>query len=178
MKTRNVTFATVGSMLALSIALTGPVIAQTAPTPPKPSASPGAPPSTPPASSTMEKSFVPEGAVVRANAVIGSSVRNRAGEKIGTIDDLLMDSDSKLKFAVLSVGGFLGIGDRLVAIPMSDLQMAADHILYASATKESVAKLPKFDRSAVHYPGYVKDMPRTPPASSPSSGAPAPRPTN
>jgi hypothetical protein len=59
---------------------------------------------------------------------------------------------------------------------MSDLQMAADHIVYASATKDSVAKLPRFDRSAVHYPGYVKETPRTPPPASPST--PAPRPTN
>ena len=61
----------------------------------------------------------------------------------------------------------LGIGDRLVAVPMSDLQMASDHMVMPSATKETLQKMPKFDRSAVYYPGYTKDVPRATPGGSP-----------
>ncbi len=170
MRTKHVTIPMVASALALSLALTGPAISQTSP----PSTGSGSPPTPPPVSSTTDKGVVPEGAVARANALIGTTVRNSAGDKIGTIDDLLMANDSKVNYAVLSVGGFLGIGDRLVAIPMSDLQMAADHMVMPSATKESVSKMPKFDRSAVYYPGYVKDVPRATPPTSPG-GSPPPR---
>src|SRR5262245_55652166 len=172
MKTKHVTIPLVASALALSLALTGPAISQQ--TPPPPSTGSASPPTSPPVSSTTDKGVVPDGAVARANALIGTTVRNSAGDKIGTIDDLLMGNDSKVNYAVLSVGGFLGIGDRLVAIPMGDLQMAADHMVMPSATKESVSKMPKFDRSAVYYPGYVKDVPRATPPTSPG-GSPPPR---
>jgi hypothetical protein len=169
MRTKHVTIPTVASALAVALALGGPAMAQTT------SPSPGTSPSPPPVSKTTDKGVVPDGAVARANAMIGTTVRNSAGDKIGTVDDLLMGSDSKVNYAVLSVGGFLGIGDRLVAVPIGDLQMAADHMVMPSATKDSVAKMPKFDKSAVYYPGYVKEVPKSTP---PSSGGSMPRSTN
>lgn len=169
MKTKHVTIPVIASIL--SVALAGSALAQTSP----PTATKPTPPT---ASATTDKGMVPDGAVARANAMIGTTVRNSAGDKIGTVDDLLMGNDSKVNYAVLSVGGFLGIGDRLVAVPISDLQMAADHMVMPSATKDSVSKMPKFDRSAVHYPGYVKDVPRATPPSSPSPGGAPPRTTN
>jgi hypothetical protein len=54
-----------------------------------------------------------------ASKVIGSSVTNDANETIGKIDDLLVSPDGKEPFAVLSIGGFLGMGSHLVAVPMS-----------------------------------------------------------
>jgi hypothetical protein len=45
----------------------------------------------------------------RASKVIGSSVLNDAGESIGKIDDILVSSDGKQPYAVLSIGGFLGM---------------------------------------------------------------------
>jgi len=51
----------------------------------------------------------------RASKVIGSSVVNDANESIGSIDDLLVSQDGKETFAVLSVGGFLGLGSKLDA---------------------------------------------------------------
>jgi sporulation protein YlmC with PRC-barrel domain len=168
MKAKHMTVPVVASVLAVSLAATGPAISQTTDTRPSPP---------PPVTSTTDKGVVPEGAVARANAMIGTSVRGSSGEKIGTIDDLLLGSDSKVNYAVVSVGGFLGIGDRLVAVPMGELQTAADHMVMPSATKESVSKMPKFDRSAVYYPGYVKEVPRTSPPASPSPGG-APRPSN
>lgn len=58
----------------------------------------------------------------RLSKLIGSSVINDKNEKIGTIDDLIADKDKKLlSFAVLQVGGFLGVGGRLVAVPLTVL---------------------------------------------------------
>ena len=59
----------------------------------------------------------------RLSKLIGSSVINDKNEKIGTIDDLIADKDKKLlSFAVLQVGGFLGVGGRLVAVPFDSLR--------------------------------------------------------
>src|SRR6202048_3696000 len=58
----------------------------------------------------------------RMSKLIGSSVINDKSEKIGTVDDVVADKDKKqLSFAVLQVGGFLGLGGRLVAIPYDSL---------------------------------------------------------
>jgi hypothetical protein len=54
----------------------------------------------------------------RASKVIGSSITNDANETIGKIDDLLVSSDGKDPYAVLSIGGFLGVGSHLVAVPL------------------------------------------------------------
>jgi hypothetical protein len=58
----------------------------------------------------------------RASKVIGGSVVNSDNETIGKIDDLLVSSDGKDPYAVLSIGGFLGMGSRLVAVPYDSLK--------------------------------------------------------
>src|SRR6266404_7785492 len=60
----------------------------------------------------------------RASKVIGSSVVNNANETIGKIDDLLVSSDGKEPYAVLSIGGFLGVGTHLVVVPYDTLKFA------------------------------------------------------
>ena len=57
----------------------------------------------------------------RASEVIGSSVVNDAHETVGKIDDLLVSSDGKQPYAVLSIGGFLGVGTHLVVVPYETL---------------------------------------------------------
>ena len=52
----------------------------------------------------------------RASKVIGSSVLNEANETIGKIDDLLVTRDGKEPYAVLSIGGFLGMGTHMVVV--------------------------------------------------------------
>jgi len=52
----------------------------------------------------------------RSSKIVGSPVVNDANEKIGDVDDLLVEPSDKVLFAVLSVGGFLGMGERLVVV--------------------------------------------------------------
>src|SRR5437660_8422301 len=59
----------------------------------------------------------------RASKVIGSSVTNDTNETIGKIDDLLVSPDGKEPYAVLSIGGFLGVGTHLVAVPYDNLKL-------------------------------------------------------
>ena len=79
--------------------------------------------------------------------VIGKDVVNVMDEEVGTIDDLVMDQDQKLVGVVLSVGGFLGIGDKWVAIPVDQIEFpTADQParLLAAVTEEQLKNAPDF----------------------------------
>jgi hypothetical protein len=83
----------------------------------------------------------------RASKVIGSSVVNDANETIGKIDDLLVTRDGKEPYAVLSVGGFLSMGTRLVVIRYDSLKFAANKIVLPGGTKDGLKMLPAFQYS-------------------------------
>jgi sporulation protein YlmC with PRC-barrel domain len=59
---------------------------------------------------------------LRASKLIGQSVVNDKNEKVGSVDDIIVGSDHSL-YAVLQVGGFLGIGKKLVAVPYDSLHI-------------------------------------------------------
>jgi hypothetical protein len=80
----------------------------------------------------------------RASKVIGSSVANDANETIGKIDDLLVTRDGKEPYVVLSVGGFLGMGTRLVVIRYDSLKFADNKIVLPGGTKDGLKMLPAF----------------------------------
>jgi len=82
---------------------------------------------------------------LQASKLIGMDVRNSQGEKIGTIDDLVIVPGAHI-FAVLQVGGFLGLGGHLVAVPFESLTMTAggSRASLPGGTKEALKKLPEF----------------------------------
>ena len=80
----------------------------------------------------------------RTSKVVGSSVINEANETVGTIDDLIVTPSEKVPFAVLSVGGFLGMGTKYVVVPYSALQVRDKKMVLPSATKDSLKALPEF----------------------------------
>ena len=53
----------------------------------------------------------------RASKLVGATVVNSADESIGKIDDLVVNPQDKVTYAIVSVGGFLGVGSKLVAVP-------------------------------------------------------------
>ena len=67
----------------------------------------------------------------RVSKVIGSDVRTKAGDKVGDIRDLVLDDRGAIKLAIVSTGGFLGVGDRLHAVPWDAMTLGPkdDHIL-------------------------------------------------
>jgi hypothetical protein len=83
----------------------------------------------------------------RATKVVGSSIVNEANETIGNIDDLLVTRDGKEPYAVLSVGGFLGMGTRLVVIRYDSLKFADNKIVLPGGTKNGLKMLPAFQYS-------------------------------
>ncbi|MEO3385380.1 PRC-barrel domain-containing protein [Mesorhizobium sp. CAU 1741] len=82
----------------------------------------------------------------RASELTDADVENGAGETIGSIDDLIVDRE-KVLFAILEIGGFLGIGGYLVAIPYDALEISEDgsSIVLAEGSKEELEKLPEFN---------------------------------
>lgn len=84
----------------------------------------------------------------RASKVIGSNVTNGANETIGKVDDLLVSSDGKEPFAVLSIGGFLGVGSHLVAVPYDNLKLVDKKLVLPGGTKENLQLLPEFKYAA------------------------------
>jgi len=85
-----------------------------------------------------------------ASDIIGMEVRNQQDEKLGSIKDLIVDLRSgKANYAILSTGGLLGLGDRLVAIPVSQLKRLQDeNQLVLNIDKERLNNAPQFDENA------------------------------
>ena len=83
----------------------------------------------------------------RASKVIGSSVLiNESNETIGKIDDLLVTRDGKEPYAVLSIGGFLGMGTHMVVVRYDSLRFDPDNkIVLPGGTKEGLTMLPAFE---------------------------------
>ncbi len=84
----------------------------------------------------------------RSSKLVGMAVYNRANERVGDINDLIVAADGKVARAVIGVGGFLGIGEKLVAIDFTDIQLNrdADGKMRAvvNSTKESLESAPDF----------------------------------
>jgi sporulation protein YlmC with PRC-barrel domain len=85
----------------------------------------------------------PAQGMISIDDVLGSQVVNSNGDEVGEIDDLVMQGDSY--FAVLSVGGFLGIGDKEVAVPLDELKLGEDKsYLMSPKTEEQLENLPEY----------------------------------
>ncbi len=66
----------------------------------------------------------------RASKVVGVSVYNDNNESLGSISDLLMDKSGNIKAVVIGVGGFLGVGEHLVAIPFDKIKFVNEPVAY------------------------------------------------
>lgn len=81
----------------------------------------------------------------RASQLIGTNIRNDKDEQIGELEDIIIDGERTL-FAVIQVGGFLGLGGHLVAVPFQSLALEdrGRKIVLPGATKDAIKKLPEF----------------------------------
>jgi hypothetical protein len=81
----------------------------------------------------------------RVSKLIGRDTINEQDEKIGEIDDFIIGRD-KVLFVILEVGGFLGIGANLVALPASaiDMETVKGKIRIKNASRSQLQKMPKF----------------------------------
>jgi sporulation protein YlmC with PRC-barrel domain len=98
--------------------------------------------------------------VISSDKVEGTKVYNAAGDKLGSIDDLMIDKRSGLvKYAVLEFGGFLGMGTDRYPIPWNLLKYDTDKDGYVvPIDKSQLEKAPKYPQNDV--PAYTDDYGR------------------
>lgn len=84
----------------------------------------------------------------RSSKVVGLNVYNSKQEKIGDINDLIIGTNGAITHAVVGVGGFLGVGEKNVAVPFASVKMSRDKDGNLSAmvdsTKEALTAAPTF----------------------------------
>jgi sporulation protein YlmC with PRC-barrel domain len=97
----------------------------------------------------------PGPALMGADTLIGNDVYNSANESLGSIKELMIDmSTGKISYAVLSFGGFLGVGDRLFAVPWQALKLDTTNKRFTlNASKEQLKNAPGFDKD--HWPSMA-----------------------
>ncbi len=77
--------------------------------------------------------------------IIGNTVVNEADEKIGNISDVVLATDGKVAHVIVGAGGFLGLGERDVAIPYDEITQNGDKWVLAGYTKDQLKALPKVE---------------------------------
>ena len=98
---------------------------------------------------TDRNPIMTQGGKARLSKVVGSSVYNDNDQKIGSVDDLVVDKDGNVS-AIISVGGFLGLGSKYVEVPYANLtfgdtqQDIDNRVILKGVTKESLTSTPGF----------------------------------
>ncbi len=90
-----------------------------------------------------------------ASNVYNQSVYDKNEQKIGDLTDLIIEKDGHIKSAIIGVGGFLGVGQKDVEIPFSDLKMMTrngKNWLALDRTKEQLQSAPTFDKTSLKLP--------------------------
>ncbi|GJL58297.1 MAG: hypothetical protein NPIRA03_11540 [Nitrospirales bacterium] len=84
--------------------------------------------------------------VLSSSSIVGTTVQNMGREDLGEIKDLMIDlSGGRIAYAVLSFGGFLGMGDKLFAIPWEAFQVVQEEeVLLLNVAKEKLQQAPGF----------------------------------
>jgi sporulation protein YlmC with PRC-barrel domain len=162
-------FNSIGAVIAIALVALPAIAQQTAQEPTAPSASTAPEPSQTPAPQDSSQALSSQAAppsltgVVtttnnpnlalatvklesgkRASKIIGAAVQNDQNQRVGTVDDLILSPESKVTMAVVSVGGFLGVGNKLVAVPWGQLKAEGDHLVLPGATKDTMGAAPGF----------------------------------
>lgn len=130
----------IGTTAALAAFMAGPVLAQTSST----------------HSATMStRDMSMKRDEVRTSKLVGATVYNAQNESVGTVDDVLISHDTKQPVqAVISVGGFLGIGSKLVAVDYDRLQLGPDNkVVMPNATKDQLKSMQSFSYNALEHSG-------------------------
>jgi len=132
--------------------LSGAAFAQTtAPTTTSPSSSPStmsntATPAAPLANDPVTASGLTNGKMASADALIGKNVYGRDNDKLGEVDDVILDSNGQAKQLVIGSGGFLGIGEKKVAVEYNaaNWDSANNRINLSAMSRDDVKAMPEF----------------------------------
>ena len=122
--------------LALTLAVSPLALAQTTPG------------TTTAPSSRQPQWYDHQGGEIRSSRLVGTRVTNDAGERIGEINEVVLTKDGKVAAVVIGVGGFLGIGEREVAVTFDSLRLTLDSsnntVAALSTTKDDLKAAPEW----------------------------------
>ena len=92
-----------------------------------------------------------------SKTLVGNSVRNRQDEDLGRVEDVMLDlGTGRVAYVVLSFGGFLGIGNKLFAVPWAAFTLDSEHHAFVlDVSRERLSEAPGFDKD--HWPDVVDD---------------------
>lgn len=79
-----------------------------------------------------------------AKQLVGKSVYNSAGDRVGEVDDVVISKAGAQTAAVIGVGGFLGIGERKIALPVNQLQVQDNKVVALGLSEDSAKRLPEY----------------------------------
>ena len=85
---------------------------------------------------------------IRASKLIGASVYDPNDQKIGAVDELVLNPDGKVADVVIGVGGLFGAGEKHVAVPMADLKRGKSDRFVLITTKDALKQMVNFDLKA------------------------------
>ena len=77
--------------------------------------------------------------------ILGENVYNDVGDKVGEINDLIVTPDKALSYAIVGVGGFLGVAEHEIAVPVGKFKQEKGKIVLPGATKDALKAAPKFE---------------------------------
>jgi len=91
------------------------------------------------------KHFAEHTGLFRSSSVVGSNVKDLAGKDAGKIEDLLLNHEGDVAYAIVSFGGFLGIGDKLFAVPWNAVIVDREkRTVHIDVKKETLERSPSF----------------------------------
>ena len=152
------------SLALLALLAATPSLAQTTNPPTTPASPPAAS-----ASGDQMSYYSSTPGQMRASKLVGMNVKNNANETIGEINELILDKDGKVAAVVVGVGGFLGIGQREVALDYKTLNIKYDHnamtdagatTVTVNATKDSLMGAPAWTWNRDSNTGGAGTQPR------------------
>lgn len=128
------------AMIALAASAAHPALAQQAP--PTAQALPGVVATTNNPNLAVASVRLENGS--RTSKMVGSAVYIDANDKVGTVDDLIMTEGDKVTVAIVAIGGVLGMGSKLVAVPFGQLRREGDKVMLSGVTKDALNAMPSF----------------------------------
>ena len=137
------------SIFALGVALAlaaSPALAQTS-TSPSTQRGPAATGPSGSSATTTRNQLPSDISAMKAGDLVGQDVYDDKGDRIGEVDDVVMNKSNRQAAAVIGVGGFLGIGERKAAIPLNQLKVQGDKIVGTGLTKDSVKSMAEYKDS-------------------------------
>lgn len=95
--------------------------------------------------------------VLSSSSITGTNIRNRKGENLGNIKDLMINTEtSSIEYAVVSFGGFLGLGDKYFAIPLEAFDIDAENEKFVlNVSRDKLENAPGFDKD--NWPSTAND---------------------